>query len=578
MLSRDRRFAVLRFSDAYLWTNVRARQSSLKVTSGETGANPTAERRRPKYLFAKLTRCGACGGGYNLISGTLLGCATARNKSTCANRLNIRRDTLEATVLDGLRGQMMEPALFKEFCDEFTREVNRLRMVGSASLEAKRAELPKIVRQIRGIIEAIKDGLYQSSMKVEIEPGRGHLVHQARLAGRTTVQHVAGYERQRRHATLVATSLDISATLTDQAIDLFDRLVGAMFRKAEDRHARAFQTDARAINDKVRIFASIGAALVAGRERKQDGYDAILALMSWENFCTSVAEAQALARPEEFNAYTNLAEHYAGVRKWSPAFLEAFAFESVPAAASLIRSIELLREMNRSGKPLPKSAPTGFVRPRWAAQVMPSGTINYRYYELCVLSELRDRLRAGDVWVTGSRQYRSFEERLVSRETMEKLRQDGTVPVAVELDFDTFIAARRTRLHDRLAAVDARATQGRLPDVTLTKGVLKISPIEKSTPPEAEALSGRLYAMLPRIRIADLLAEVAGWTMFPDCFTHLRSGETAADGRILMAGLLADGLNLGLTRMAEACSIGSLGQLAWTSDWHIREETYLLAL
>jgi TnpA family transposase len=45
-----------------------------------------------------------------------------------------------------------------------------------------------------------------------------------------------------------------------------------------------------------------------------------------------------------------------------------------------------------------------------------------------------------------------------------------------------------------------------------------------------------------------------------------------------MAGLLADGLNLGLTRMAEACSIGSLGQLAWTSDWHIRDETYVLAL
>ena len=84
--------------------------------------------------------------------------------------------------------------------------------------------------------------------------------------------------------------------------------------------------------------------------------------------------------------------------------------------------------------------------------------------------------------------------------------------------------------------------------------------------------------MLPRIRITDLLAEVATWTLFPDCFTHLRTGETAADNHILMAGLLADGLNLGLTRMAEACSIGSLGQLAWTSDWHIRDETYVLAL
>jgi hypothetical protein len=42
--------------------------------------------------------------------------------------------------------------------------------------------------------------------------------------------------------------------------------------------------------------------------------------------------------------------------------------------------------------------------------------------------------------------------------------------------------------------------------------------------------------------------------------------------------LLADGLNLGLTRMAEACTVASLGQLAWTADWQIRDETYALAL
>jgi site-specific DNA recombinase len=35
----------------------------------------------------------------------------------------------------------MDPALFKEFCDEFTREMNRLRMEGSASLETARSEL-----------------------------------------------------------------------------------------------------------------------------------------------------------------------------------------------------------------------------------------------------------------------------------------------------------------------------------------------------------------------------------------------------------------------------------------------------
>ena len=420
---------------------------------------------------------------------------------------------------------------------------------------------------------------------IGIEPDRGHLVHQARLAqlareaARVTVQHVAGYERQRRHATLVAIGLDLGAVLTDQAIELFERLIGGMFRKAEGRQARAFQTDARAINDKVRLYARVGAAVIAAHEEKQDAFEAITGVIAWERFRTSVAEAKALMRPEEFDAYENIGEHYAGIRRWSPAFLDAFAFEGVPAAASLMRAIEVLREVNRKGSAaLPKSAPTGFIRQRWTSLVLPGGAIDRRHYELCVLSELRGRLQAGDVWATSSRRYRSFEERLISENTLNELQQAGTLPIAVEPDFEQFIVGRRTLLDARLAAVDARAKDGLLPDVSIDRGVLKIAPIEKSTPPEAEALAGRLYAMLPRVRITDLMAEVAGWTLFPDCFIHLRTGETAADVRTLLAGLLADGLNLGLTRMAEACSVASLGQLAWTSDWHIRDETYALAL
>ncbi len=78
-----------------------------------------------------------------------------------------------------------------------------------------------------------------------------------------------------------------------------------------------------------------------------------------------------------------LGEHYAGIRRWAPAFLEAFAFQSVPAAAALMRAIESLRDMNRMATPsLPKSAPTNFVRQRWARHVLlPGGVIDRRYYE-----------------------------------------------------------------------------------------------------------------------------------------------------------------------------------------------------
>ncbi|SDF50102.1 hypothetical protein SAMN05216337_105839 [Bradyrhizobium brasilense] len=90
-----------------------------------------------------------------MISKDLLGCATARNKGTCNNRLNIRRDALEASVLSGLHTHLMEPELFREFCQEFTREVNRLRIERGADIEAQRRELERTERELDKAIQAI---------------------------------------------------------------------------------------------------------------------------------------------------------------------------------------------------------------------------------------------------------------------------------------------------------------------------------------------------------------------------------------------------------------------------------------
>ena len=101
----------------------------------------------------------------------------------------------------------------------------------------------------------------------------------------------------------------------------------------------------------------------------------------------------------------------------------------------------------------------------------------------------------------------------------------------MEPDFERFVAGRRTLLDGRLLAVEARAATSWLPGVTITGGVLKITPIAKTTPPQAEVLAGRLYAMLPRIRVTDLLTEVAAGhglrSASPTC-APARSPPTAA--------------------------------------------------
>jgi len=103
-----------------------------------------------------------------MISADLVGCATARNKGICDNRVNIRRDRLEARVLNVLRHHLMDPELFKEFCDEFTREMNRLRMEGRASLEAARSEVKRIERDLDRAVQAILDGVPGTQLKDKV--------------------------------------------------------------------------------------------------------------------------------------------------------------------------------------------------------------------------------------------------------------------------------------------------------------------------------------------------------------------------------------------------------------------------
>lgn len=159
----------LRIVDQDLWDAVKKRQKSLSFDTSPTGSNPMNDRRRPKHLFAGLIKCGCCGGGYTLISKDLLGCAASRNKGTCDNRLNIRRDALEASILNGLRKHLMSPELFNEFCAEFTREVNRLRIERGADLAGWRSELEKVDRELDKMVDAILQGFPPAKLKDKAE-------------------------------------------------------------------------------------------------------------------------------------------------------------------------------------------------------------------------------------------------------------------------------------------------------------------------------------------------------------------------------------------------------------------------
>lgn len=414
---------------------------------------------------------------------------------------------------------------------------------------------------------------------IERQVHQNRLLKIAREGGQMTPADLAKFEPQRRYATLVAVAVEGMATVTDEVIDLHDRIIGKLFNTAKHKHQQQFQASGKSINEKVRLYGRIGQALLEAKQNGRDPFAAIEAVLSWDAFAESVTEAQKLAQPEDFDFLHRIGESYATLRRYAPEFLDVLKLRAAPAAKDVLDAIEVLRTMNAdNARKVPADAPTSFISKRWEKLVMTAVGIDRRYYELCALSELKNALRSGDIWVQGSRQFKDFDDYLMPSKKFAALRQGGELPLAVNAECALYLDERLEMLEGRLATVNRMALANDLPDAIITESGLKITPLDAAVPDAAQALIDQAAQLLPHVKITELLLEVDRWTGFTRHFSHLKNGEVAADKNLLLTAILADAINLGLTKMAEACPGTTYAKLSWLQAWHIRDETYSVAL
>jgi hypothetical protein len=208
----------LRIVPEDLWSAAKSRQKQTRHTVKTAGALGAAKR--PQYLFSGLTKCGVCGAGFIMAGKNRLGCFGARDQGRCENHLTIRRDEVEARVLHALRERLLQQDLFEEFCDEFTREMNRLRMEQRASLSSAKREVERIGTRIKKLLNLmLDDEIAVDEGKIEIkvlDARRKDLQAQLETADEAPpLLHPEMAELYRRKVTMLAQALEQSDTRTE---------------------------------------------------------------------------------------------------------------------------------------------------------------------------------------------------------------------------------------------------------------------------------------------------------------------------------------------------------------------------
>ena len=374
----------------------------------------------------------------------------------------------------------------------------------------------------------------------------------------------------RRLAILTVCVVEWHAAISDALVETHDRIVGKTWREAK-KICDARIADAKLIlHDTLKSFKNLGAALLEAKEDQASLDVATETACGWSHLAGLVATAAKLTDTMSADPLAHVVQGYHRFRRYVPRMLRALDIHAVAVAEPLMAAAAVIARD-------PKNAyrSNNFLRrgSKWHRQFNAQDKNDYRLWEVAVLFHLRDAFRSGDIWLAHSRRYADLKKALVPIEAAK-----ATPRLTVPFNPGSWLSDRKARLADGLERLAKAARTGAIPGGSIENGVLKIDRLSSAVPEEADALVLDLYSRLPAVRITDLLLEVDNEIGFTDAFLHLRTGSPCKDRIGLLNILLAEGVNLGLSKMAEATNTHDFFQLSRLSRWHIESDAINRAL
>ena len=373
----------------------------------------------------------------------------------------------------------------------------------------------------------------------------------------------------RRLAILAVCAVEWQAGLAAAIVETHDRIVGKTWREAK-RLCDARVDDAKvAVRQTLQSFAELGGALLEAQGDKAKLEPAISDNLGWEGLQKLVATAARLTDTMSADPLTHVTQGYNRFRRYAPRMLRILDIHGAAVAAPLLKAVSLIRNGSDTERP------TGFLRrtSKWHQHLKAQDDDDHHLWEVAVLFHLRDAFRSGDIWLRHSKRYGDLKQILVPAQAVT-----ANARLMVPFNPEAWIADRNARMEFGLERLAKAARSGSIPGGSIENGVLHVDRLSANAPHGADEMILDLYKRMPEVRITDILMDVDAATDFTDAFTHLRTGVPCKDKIGLLNVLLAEGINLGLSKVAEATNTHDYWKLMRLSRWHIESDALNRAL
>lgn len=390
-----------------------------------------------------------------------------------------------------------------------------------------------------------------------------------KIAIRYDSSRIKRFAGDKRYSLLVILIYQLRFELVDKAIDMNDKILVRMESEARKTMANYFESKRDEIGNNYKYFRRLGEEIYNAIETGADLRTVVEKTTTMEELRAKL-DSKYTPHEADQSYYHKMISGYSVLRLYVPNLFDKVSFTSTsPSSVTLVKAIASIKDMYAGkGSKLKSDTPVDFLSQEWAAAaISEDGKINRDAYIVAVMLELRKQLRSGDVCVDGSSKYRSLGTMLVAKNAFE------IGSLGVGNTFQEYIQNRRADFSSINRMIDDCSEIIRKV-IRKNDGKLHPERLENEVPEGAEKLNGKLYSLLPRVTLSEIMFEVNEWTHFTDAFIHLSTGRGPLETDIppIMAALSAMGLNIGLQKMSESTDDISYKSMATASNWRLCDE------
>jgi TnpA family transposase len=462
------------------------------------------------------------------------------------------------------------------------REGERLSALERLRRAPTRVSAPGLVGALKRLNEFRALGVSQLTV-AGLPPGRVKAL--ARYAASAWAQLLERMPAERRLASLLAFAYVYESVAQDDAIDLFQQLVTTSLARAERRGE----------NERLRTLHDLDAAAIALQAAGKIVLDPtcadeqvrarIFAHVPRPQLEQAIQTVDALARSDDDDHYYEyLRGQYPLVRRFLPTLLQAITFQGAQAGQPVLDALQFLKDLEGRSKVSLSAAPRAVIDSAWHRLVIrPNGSLDRRFYTLCVLERLRDGLSRRDIFVSPSERWGDPQAKLLQGKAWEAARPHISRTLGHALTAESELTTLTQQLDQayRRTLADLPTNAAVQIETRNGKTTLVLGGLDKlEEPASLVSLREQVEALLPRVDLPEVLLEIHGYTRFAEEFTHLSDGKARIENLALSlcAILVAKACNIGLEPLVRP-SVPALtrSRLAWVQQNYIRSETLIRA-